>query len=85
MTECMLTTVDNPFNPFEQPDQWRSFDVDHGYFTSEYLARIAKTDIEMTEKEYNDEIERACEEVLELNPIKIYKIVRKKERNESTA
>lgn len=78
MVQCMLTTIDNPFNPFEQPDQWRSFDVDHGYFTSEYLARIAKTDIEMTENEYNAEIERACEEIMKLNPIKMYKIVRNK-------
>lgn len=77
MVQCMITTIDNPFNPFEQPDQWRSFDTDHGYFTSEYLARIAKTDIEMTESEYNSEIERACEEIMKLNPIKMYKIVRK--------
>lgn len=77
MIECMLTTIDNPFNPFEQPDQWRSFDVDHGYFTSEYLSRIAKLDIEMTTKEYYDEVERACEEILKLNPVKMYKIVRR--------
>lgn len=77
MVQCWLTTIDNPFNPFEQPDQWRSFDVDHGYFTSEYVSRIAKTNIEMSEKEYNSEIERACEEIMQLNPVKIYKIIRK--------
>lgn len=77
MTEVMLTTVDNPFNPFTQPDQWRSYDVDHGHYTSEYLARIAKTDLEMTDEEYNKEIERACDEIITLNPLKIYKKVKR--------
>lgn len=77
MAEVMLTTVDNPFDPFTQPDQWRSFDVDHGYFTSEYLARIAKTDIEMSEEDYLNEINRACDEIIKFNPIKIYKKVKK--------
>ena len=43
--ECMLTTFDNPFNPFEQFVQWRLFDIEKGYYTCEYLARIAKCTI----------------------------------------
>ena len=27
MKEVMLTTFDNPFNPFEQFDEWEAFDV----------------------------------------------------------
>lgn len=76
MIQYMLTTIDNPFDPFTQTDQWRSYDVDHGHYTSEYLARIAKTDEEMSEEDYNNEIKRACEEVLAYNPLKIYKIVK---------
>lgn len=75
MAEVMLTTVDNPFDPFKQTDAWRSFDEDHGYFTANYLARIAKTNIEMSDEDYNNEIARACEEILRYNPLKIYKIV----------
>ena len=39
----MLTTVDNPFDPIKQFDQWFLFDVEKGYNSSAYLARIART------------------------------------------
>ena len=29
--ECMLTTIDNPFDPFEQFDEWLMFDKQKGY------------------------------------------------------
>ena len=38
--EVMLTTIDNPYNPFEQFDLWLLCDKDKGYNTCEYLARI---------------------------------------------
>ena len=47
----MLTTKDNPFDPFEQFDSWLRFDMDKGYNSCSYLARIAKTSDQLTEKE----------------------------------
>lgn len=41
MEELMLTTVDNPFDPFDQYDEWLKFDEDKGYFTNNVLARVA--------------------------------------------
>jgi len=41
MQEAMLTTIDNPFNPFTQFDEWKDFDETQGYYTCPYLARIA--------------------------------------------
>ena len=38
-----LTTFDNPFNPFDQFDDWYLFDVEKGYCSCGYLDRIAKT------------------------------------------
>ena len=50
---CMLTTFDNPYNPFTHFDQWFMFDTEKGYNTCAYLGRIARTSDEMTEEEYN--------------------------------
>ena len=33
MAKCALTTVDNPYNPFDQFDSWYQFDMDKGYGT----------------------------------------------------
>lgn len=77
MNEVWITTTDNPFDPFKDPDNWRSFDVDKGYFTREYVARIAKTNSEMTDQDYNNEVERAIDEIIKFNPLKIYKKVYK--------
>lgn len=30
-SKCMLTTVDNPFDPFEQFTSWFMFDEEKGY------------------------------------------------------
>ena len=40
--DCMLTTFDNPYDPFEQFTLWFLFDVETGYNTCSHLARIAK-------------------------------------------
>lgn len=42
-SKCMLTTVDNPFDPFEQFTSWFMFDEEKGYHTCSYLGRIART------------------------------------------
>ena len=73
--ECMLTTLDNPYNPFEQFTHWLLFDKEQGYNTCEYLARIAYLSDDMTQKEENEEIERAIDEIIFTNPLPIYKKV----------
>lgn len=70
-----ITTIDNPFDPFEQFPSWFMFDVEKGYNTCSYLARIARTSDEFTEKENEEEIERAIDEIIKYNPLPIYKKV----------
>ena len=69
----MITTIDNPYNPFTNFDEWNMFDVEKGYYTCNYLARIVQLSDDMTEKEEDAEIERAIDEIIEYNPIPIYK------------
>lgn len=40
MTESMLTTVDNEFDPFTDFDSWYNFDVENGYNTCALIARL---------------------------------------------
>ena len=35
-----ITTVDNPFDPFDDFDHWFQFDTEKGYYTSSKLARL---------------------------------------------
>ena len=76
--ECMLTTFDNPFDPFEQFDLWFMFDEEKGYHSCSYLGRIAKTSEQFTEEENSREIERAIDEIIKYDFRNIYKKVRKK-------
>ena len=73
----MLTTFDNPFDPFEQFSSWFLFDVEKGYNTCSYLGRIAKFSDEMTTKEEDEEVERAIDEIIKYDFMNIYKKVRK--------
>ena len=73
----MLTTFDNPFDPFEQFTDWFMFDVEKGYNTCSYLARITKLTDDMSDQEVNDEIERAIDEIIQYDFMNIYKKVTK--------
>ena len=75
MTVSMLTTVDNPFNPFTQFDEWYAFDVEKGYHTCSYLARIVKTSNELSEEDESLAIEEAIDEIIKENVLGIYRKV----------
>lgn len=76
-SKVMLTTIDNPFDPFNDYDNWLRYDEEKGYNTCGYLARIAKVTDDMSLKEEDQEIERACDEIIDLNPLGIYRKVKK--------
>lgn len=65
--EYMLTTVDNPFNPFTEFDQWFEWDVSHGYNTSSFLARIAIVSNELSEADQVLAIQLAIDEIVSEN------------------
>ena len=57
----MLTTLDNPFDPFDEFPSWFMFDCEKGHNTSSRLARIANINSEMSQKEVDDEMDRAMD------------------------
>lgn len=68
-----LTTIDNPYDPFVQFHDWLMFDEEKGYCSNAYLARIANVSPNLSEKENNDEIEAAIDEIIKYDFTKMYK------------
>jgi hypothetical protein len=64
MVEHMLTTSDNPFNPFTEWNEWFVFDTSHGYHTASYLARVVKTSEELSEPDQILANEQAIDEIV---------------------
>jgi hypothetical protein len=75
ITESMLTTIDNPFNPFTQFDDWYAYDTQQGYHTCSYLARITKTSDELSQEDEDLAIEQAIDEIVDMNILGIYRKV----------
>ncbi len=74
-SKCALTTVDNPYNPFEQFLSWFLFDEEKGYHSCAYLGRIARTSDQLSDEENNQEIERAIDEIIKYDFTNIYRKV----------
>lgn len=81
MAKCALTTMDNPYDPFDQFDAWYRFDMDNGYGTCSYLARIARTSDQLSDDENDREVERAIDEIIKYDFMNMYKKV--KQQNET--
>lgn len=77
MTNVMLTTTDNPFNPYTHFENWLQFDEEKGYNTLETVARVANVTDEMPDLLYEKEVERAVDFLCRMNPLGIYKKVKK--------
>lgn len=73
MANVALTTIDNPFNPFDDFVNWFMFDINHGYDSCSYLARIARTSNDLTDEENDREVERAIDEIIKYDFMNIYK------------
>jgi hypothetical protein len=67
MAESMLTTVDNPYDPFTQFDEWYAFDTRAGYNTSSLLARIVRSSDELSDADQSAAIENAIDEIAREN------------------
>lgn len=66
-TEYMLTTVDNPYDPFTQFDEWFTFDAQAGYNTPGFLDRVAKHSYDLSEPDQALAIQQAIDEIVQEN------------------
>lgn len=63
--EYMLSTYDNPYSPFDEFDQWQTFDEKvKGYNTCEYLDRIV-THLEESGLHFSDDDNKNEEELIQ--------------------
>ena len=77
MSKYALTTIDNPYDPFDQFDDWYRYDRDKGYNSCSYLDRIAKTSDSLSDSENNKEIERAIDEIIKYDFMNVYKKIKR--------
>lgn len=78
MSKAMLSTIDNPFNPFDDFKSWFLFDIEKGYNSCSYLGRIAKTSEQLSDAENDEEIERAIDEIIQYDLFNVYIKVKEK-------
>lgn len=75
MATSMLTTIDNPYDPFIQFDEWYAYDEDRGYHSCAFLARIVKTSDELSDADQEDAINSAIDEIVAENVLGLYRKV----------
>lgn len=69
----MITTVDNPYDPRIDFAAWYAWDVEQGYNTSAYLARVAVVASEMPEIVQQKQVEEAIDEIIKIHDGGMYK------------
>lgn len=67
-----ISTIDNPFNPFDDFTSWLMFDIEKGYYSCNKVARLVHTTDDMTTEEELEEIERAIDRLIEIDPLDIF-------------
>ena len=67
VVERMLTTVDNPFDPFTQFDEWYAWDTRAGYHTLSLLARVTRSSDEHSDADREQAEEAGIDEVVLYN------------------
>ena len=62
--QFMLSTKDNPFDPFTQFDEWDQYDFQMGHHSCEVLATFAHCSDDLSMQENNEEIAEAIERII---------------------
>lgn len=75
--EYVLTTVDNPYDPFVQWDEWYVWDMTAGYHTPGLLARIAHTADELSDADQHLILQQAIDEIVRENVSGMHKKVKR--------
>ena len=68
----MLTTIDNPYSPFDQFNEWMLFDIQMGYNSCERLGRIIKLEDDMSDVEKERAMQDAIDEIIKYDDAGIF-------------
>lgn len=66
-TEYMLTTYDNPFDPFTMFHDWLAYDSMMGYNTPAFLDRVAYGSDDLSEPDQQLSMQNAIDEIVREN------------------
>ena len=75
MEYAYLTTIDNPYDPYDEFDQWFAFDTEKGYNSCGLLERIANTSDDLSPEDNRVEINEAIDQIVLRDPTGVYKKV----------
>jgi hypothetical protein len=64
----MISTSDNPFNPFDDYDAWFNWDMVKGYHTPSLLDRLMVTSDQLSDSDQAADLEDAIDRLVDLNP-----------------
>lgn len=73
--EYMLTTYDNPFDPFTRFQEWLAYDNAMGYNTSAFLDRVAYQSDDLSEPDQELVIQNAIDEIVRENVLGMWRKV----------
>jgi hypothetical protein len=62
--QVAITTIDNPYSPFTQWQEWNRFDVAQGYHSSAFLARLTQDTELLGETIHQSTVEQAIDEMI---------------------
>lgn len=65
--DVLLTTVDNPWNPWVSYDEWYAYDSAKGHNTLNLLARITNVSLDLPDSARDFAIRQAMKEIVDLN------------------
>jgi hypothetical protein len=76
-TEYMLTTVDNPYNPFTNFDEWLVYDTSMGHNSTGFLDRVAHVSPDLSEPDQALAIRDAIDYIVQENVSGVWRKVSK--------
>jgi len=72
MHSCMVTTMDNPWNPFTNFTEWYAYDEFCGYHTCALLAAFSCASSDLDQSDYEAFSDLAINDLIEFNPFGLH-------------
>lgn len=72
---AMLTTIDNPWNPFTHFTEWKEFDLVHNHNTYETLAILGSFGLlqsRLSESEFDEHVNATMNRLIDTDPVGLF-------------